>query len=257
MPPYPEPRGVKPLSALGIFYVVTGAVCVVYYFLISLYARFGLSLSWIWPALGAILIAVGLLTRAPLPHWLRWIWRALLCAGLALVIGLECLVVSGMSATAPPNMDYLIVLGARVYDDGPSPALVRRLNAVMACLDDHPNAVIIASGGQGENEPISEAQCIRDELVKRGVDPERIWLEDKSVDTRENIANCRAMIGDDGAAIALVTNNYHIWRSLRLAKVAGLTNVHGIAAEYTGPTLFHYMIREAVSITVHFLRGNL
>ena len=245
------------MGVLGIVYIAAGIGCIAFYFLISLYSRFGLSLSWIWPALGVALIAAGLLTRASLPHWLRYAWRALLGAALALLIGLEALVISGMNATAPPNMDYLIVLGASVYQDGPSPALTRRLNAVMACLDDHPNAVIIASGGQGKNEPVSEAQCIRDELVKRGVDPGRIWMEDKSTDTRENLANCRAMIDREDAAVGIVTNNYHIWRSLRMAKRAGFTNAHGIASEYTGPTLIHFMVREAVSISVHFLKGNL
>ena len=245
------------MSALGILYIFSGAVCVAYYFLIGFYSRFGLSIQWVWLALGAMLIAAGLLTRQALPHWLRYAWRAALCAGLAVVLALECLVVSGMSAAAPPGMDYLVVLGASVYADGPSPALTRRVNAVMACLDEHPNATIIASGGQGRSEPMSEAQCIRDELVKRGVDPGRILLEDRSTDTRENIAYSKALIGRTDAAVGIVTNNYHIWRSLRLARRAGLVNAHGIAAEYTGPTLFHYMIREAVSITVSFLRGYL
>ena len=245
------------LNTLGIIYLLVGAASIAYYFLIGFYSRFGMSLQWIWLALGAALIAAGLLTRAPLPRWLRYSWRAALCAGLALVAALECLVISGMGATAPPGMDYLVVLGATVYADGPSPALTRRINAVMGCLDEHPDAVIIASGGQGGNKPISEAQCIRDELVKRGVDPGRIVLEDRSTDTLENLANSRAIIGDDEARIGIVTNNYHIWRAMRLARQAGLTNAHGIASEYTGPTLFHFMIREAVSITIWFLKGKL
>ena len=245
------------LSTLGILYLVAGAACVAYYFLIGFYSRFGLSIQWIWLAGSAALIVAGLLTRTRLPQWLRWLWRGTLGVGLTLVLLLECLVASGMHATAPAGMDYLVVLGASVYADGPSPALTRRINAVMACLDEHPDAVIIASGGQGKNEPVSEARCIRDELVKRGVDPGRILLEERSTDTRENIAYSKALIDRPDAAIGIVTNNYHIWRSVRLARLAGLTNVHGIAAEYTGPTLFHFMIREAVSITVAFLKGNL
>ena len=245
------------MGILGILYLIGGIGCILFFFVISLFSRFGLSISWIWPAAGIALIAAALLTRAHLPQWLRYAWRALLVMGLVLLIALESLVISGMHATAPAGMDYLIVLGASVYQDGPSPGLTRRINAVMKCLDDHPDAVIIASGGQGDDEPISEAQCIRDELVKRGVDPSRIVIEDRSTDTRENIAYSKALMSSADAKVGIVTNNYHVWRSLRLARRAGMVNAYGIASDYTGPTLIHFMVREAVSITVSFLRGYL
>ncbi len=245
------------LNALGIVYLLAGGACIAYYFLIGFYSRFGLSIQWIWLAAGAALVVAGLLTRAPVPRWLRYAWRTVLIAGLLLLAGLEGLVISGMNATAPPGMDYLMVLGANVYADGPSPALTRRIDAVAGCLDRHPDAVIIATGGQGDDEPVTEARCIRDELVKRGVDPARIRMEDKSTNTWENMAFSKALIDRDDAAVGIVTNNFHVWRSLRLARRAGLANVHGIAAEYTGPTLIHFMVREAISIAVWFLRGRL
>ena len=218
------------MKILGILYLAGGIACIVFFFVISLFSRFGLSIAWVWPAAGAALIAAALLTRIDLPPWLRYAWRALLISGFALLMALEGLVISGMNATAPPGMDYLIVLGASVYQDGPSPGLTRRINAVMKCLDDHPDAVIIASGGQGRDEPVSEAQCIRDELVKRGVNPARIVLEDQSTNTRENIANSLALMARPDAQVGIVTNNYHIWRALRLARRAGMVNAHCIAS---------------------------
>ena len=243
---------------LSLFYFATGVACIAYYFVLWRASRLGLSMSAMWPALGAVLILCGILCKATfIPRWVHIVWRALVCLGLAVVLALECLVISGLHATAPAGMDYLIVLGARVDPDGPSPALNRRLNCLMEVLGDHPDAKIIASGGQGPDEPMTEAQCIRDALIKRGVDPARILMEDKSTATIENLRFSMALMDDPAAKTGIVTNNYHVWRATHIAKRVGFTNAWGIAAEYTGHTKFHYMIREAICIAVDFLRGNL
>lgn len=245
-------------KTLKKLYLILGAACLVYYLVLGVWARFGLNLSGLWLGLGAALIAAGWLVDRPLPRALRVGWRALLCAGLAGLVALEIPVISGMRATAPANLDALIVLGARVEPDGrPSPALTRRLNAVMAVLDDHPDAVIVASGGQGADEPMSEAQCIRDALVARGVDASRILMEGRSTTTAENLAFSAQLLGDRAASVGVVTNNFHVWRAVRTAQKAGLSNACGIAAQYTGPTLPHYMVREAVCIAVDGLLGHL
>ena len=243
---------------LKSLYLLAGLLCIAYYFVLWHASRLGLSMSGMWPALGVVFIVCGLLCDdRRIPRWVHVTWRVLLCLGLAGLVALETLVISGMHATAPAGMDYLIVLGARVDPDGPSPALNRRLNCLMAVLDDHPDATIIASGGQGADEPMSEAQCIRDELIRRGVDPARIVMEDSSTATVENLRNSMALMKDPAAKVGIITNNYHVWRATHLAQKLGLVNAHGIAAEYTGHTKFHYMIREAICIVVDFLRGNL
>ena len=239
-------------------YIVLGILSIAYYFVLWRASRLGLSMSGMWPAIGVVLIACGLLCDNPrIPRWLHILWRAALCVGIAAILALECLVVSGMHSVAEPGLDYMIVLGARVDPDGPSPALNRRLNAVMACIDDHPDAVIIASGGQGSDEPMSEAKCIREQLILRGVDPDRIVTEDRSTTTAQNIEFSMALMDDPDARTGIVTNNYHVFRAVRIARRAGLTNACGIAAKYTGYTKFHYMIREALCIAVDYLRGNL
>lgn len=243
---------------LQIAYFVLGVAAAAYYFVLWHASRLGLSMSAMWPVIGVTLIVCGLVCESPaIPRWVHIGWRCCLCLGLIALLALESLVISGLHAVAPPGMDYLIVLGARVDPDGPSPALNRRLNAVMACLGDHPDAVIIASGGQGSDEPMSEAQCIRDELVRRGVDEGRIVMEDRSTATIENIRYSMALMDSPDAEVGIITNNYHVYRAVRIARRAGLTHAHGIAAMYTGHTRFHYMIREAICIVVDYLRGNL
>ena len=218
---------------LTILYALLAAACAGYYFLIGYTARFGLSMSTVWLALAAVF------------------------AIAAALIVLEGLVFTGMHARPAENIEHLIILGARVEQDGPSPALQRRLNAALEYLADHPEVKIVASGGQGADEPTSEAECIRDALVQAGIAPERILIEDQSTTTAENLRNSLNLIGDSEAPVAIVTNNFHVWRAVHLAEKAGFRNVSGLAAKYTGHTLFHYMTREAICIVAEFALGNL
>ena len=174
-----------------------------------------------------------------------------------MVLALECLVISGMNAAPPAGVDYLIVLGAKVEADGsPSKALQRRINAAAEYLEQNPQTIVIASGGQGADEPMSEAVCIRNGLAAKAIDENRVLLEDQSTTTAENMEFSKAMMRQT-AQVGIVTNNYHIYRAVLLAKHAGIENVHGLAAEYTGFTLLHYMMRDGACLIADKLLGNL
>ena len=127
------------------------------------------------------------------------------------------------------DADYLLVLGARVYEDGrPSAALAARLDTAYDFLQAHPEATAILCGGQGSNEPCPEAEAMYDYLTARGMNADRLLLEDESNNTIQNIENARALIGD-GHRTAVVTSDYHLARA-RVLMVRGGLDAAGIPA---------------------------
>lgn len=130
--------------------------------------------------------------------------------------------------------------GARLYyrtwrtgeKDGPSPVLKYRLDKAVEYLNENPDTVCIVSGGQGSNEPWSEAEGMARYLQEKGIDTARILTEDQSQTTGQNITNSKKLM-KEGASVGIVTNNFHVFRALQIAKKYGLSDVCGIAADST------------------------
>lgn len=161
----------------------------------------------------------------------------------------------GQTGTAAEKgLDYVMILGGGVVGEQPSPALEQRILTAYEYLENHPETKVIATGGLGGGR-ISEAECIARTLEGLGIDRQRITLEEKATTTAENFQYSRPL-AEDGATVGVVTSNFHIFRSLLLAKSAGFTKVCGIAAPFGGWMLPHYMVREFMTGTVEFFRGN-
>lgn len=119
--------------------------------------------------------------------------------------------------TEEPESEYLVVLGAGVHGTVPSRSLRERLDAAYDYLTEHPEAVAIVSGGQGPGEEITEAQCMYDYLTSHGIDPSRVWMEDKATNTLENLRFSLDIIGEKynirPGKIAIVSSEYHLHRA--------------------------------------------
>lgn len=117
--------------------------------------------------------------------------------------------------------DYAIVLGASVREDSsPSRIMGQRLQAAMDFMERNPTAMVILSGGQGGDEPMTEAQCMYDTLVDMGADPDRLLLETESHTTRENLIHSMAIMDSRGGtkkAVALITSEFHQRRAAYIA----------------------------------------
>lgn len=140
-----------------------------------------------------------------------------ICATAVIVY---CTVVSAFMVYAmiPQNCSdnaTAIVLGAHVKKSGPSSVLWQRIDSGEAYLNDHPGAVAIVTGGQGDNEPISEAQSMYENMVKDGIAPERIYREDQATNTDENIRYSLRIIEDHDLDrdLAIVSDSYHQLRA--------------------------------------------
>jgi uncharacterized SAM-binding protein YcdF (DUF218 family) len=156
------------------------------------------------------------------------------------------------SQTVPEKADYMIVLGARVKDSGPSQALECRINAAVSYLRKNENTIVIASGGKGSNEKISEAESIKQELIKKGIPSSQIFLEDQSTSTYENIRNSKKLIPPSAKKGIVVSNDFHIYRSLQIAKDQGL-NLYGLPAKTPVSAILKSYFHEYLAITKYYL----
>ena len=153
--------------------------------------------------------------------------RAAVCGYLLVFIA--CGVTLGAmirGAEKEPAADStVVVLGCMVYGETPSRMLTDRCEAAYEYLAAHPDAVCVAAGGQGRREDISEAEAIFRLLTEKGIAPERIYLEDRSTDTEENLKNAAEIIEANGLStdIAVATDGFHEYRAGIYGKRAGLS----------------------------------
>lgn len=167
-----------------------------------------------------------------------------------ITVSAETACIVGAVLDKPKNSDVtLIVLGCKVNGTSPSLMLRERIDAAHEFLEANPEAKCVLSGGKGEDEDISEAQCMKDELVAAGIDPSRLYIEDKSTSTKENIEMSRDIIEKCGLGknVAVVTNEFHEYRAGLVAREAGL-NCSSVAAKTAVWLLPTYLVREWYAI---------
>ena len=243
--------------------LLLGIAMIAYYLALGIAVRFGQSLQFLWLLGGILCIARYLYWRRveksgkyPRHRRLLRALRILLCAALAFFLTVEGVILCGGTMEAEQGLDCIVVLGARVNGSVPSGSLRNRIRVGAEYLRDNPGTIAVLSGAQGSGEEISEARCMYDNMVAAGIDPARLILEEQSTDTAENLRNSRALISE-GASVGLVTNNFHIFRALALARNQGWEDVRGVPVATTMLSLPHYLMREFVGVVYETVRGNL
>ncbi len=188
--------------------------------------------------------------------------KVILIATVSLLIlgSVLALIVSGFMINSinkkPAPSDTVIVLGCRVKGTKPSLMLKRRLDVAYDYLCENSDALVIVSGGQGNDEQISEAECMKNYLVERGISSERIYKEDKSSSTYENFKFSKEIMEDYnlGDSLAVATDGYHQLRASMIANEMEI-ETSAISAPTSIWLVPTYWVREWFAICYTFINS--
>lgn len=190
-------------------------------------------------------------------------------AGLWVLLGLLALVLIAAMVTGiwilqagkgtGGSFRYLILLGAKVDGSTPSPILQDRIDAAYAYLTAHEDVICIVSGGQGDETRISEAQCMYDRLVAMGIDPDRLWMEDRAENTKQNIRFSLDLIqektGARPSAVGILSTDTHLLRARLLARRQGVSAATIPASSTHRSSFWKHFLREIPVLWYYALIG--
>ena len=244
---------------MSILLGILGTICLGYYGACVRYAGVRVSLLWIWLAAG--IAFWGMAIGRKLDFWKKaavgipkefWLAAGVVMAlAVAVLLVLVALVLSAMGKRGKMGLDVLVVLGCQVKGRSPSRALLGRLQEAEKYLKANPETLAVLSGGQGYGEEITEAECMGKWLEHHGISGTRLIWEEHSM----KILKSRE--GKKEWRVGIVTNHFHMYRSLKIARKKGYGDVCGIAAPGGSVLVPHYVLREAVAVLKEIICGNI
>lgn len=214
--------------------------------------------------IGIILVYKGLrLLGNKYPHdarILKRIFTVILCIGLAVVGVTEAIIIEASFGDPKERCDYMVVLGAGVHGDRPSLSLQNRIDAAYDYLTEHPDVTAVLSGGQGDGENLTEAQCMFDHLTAMGIDEDRLWKEENATSTWENLNFSLDLIeektGSRPEKLGVLSSEYHLFRASLFADACNVDFI-GVPAKTTKLSLrVNYFLREVAGVWHYLLLGG-
>ena len=239
--------------------LIAGILCIVYFIVIMAYAGWTSLFHVIWLFMGIGFLVIQHLWHRGivLPMNIKVSLLILVVAGCVLFLAVLLSVIKGANERPKPDAKYMLILGAQVNGRKVSRSLRQRLDAAIPYLMDNPDTIVIVSGGKGSGEDVTEAFAMSEYLKKKGIAESRICSEEKATNTNENIMYSAKFMTSKDASCVVVSNGFHIVRSLKLCKSQNLTNVSGLGSNSVPIMVPTYYTREVLALIKDYLVGNI
>lgn len=251
----------KAYRIINLIEVILSIVFFLYFAVCVLYAGFKINIIYVWVMMGAVLFIKGMVwlkhsgKLAKLIRIAYYVFDILFAVFLSLLFVFLGFLISEMNAKPIENADYCVVLGGGLKGERPSAILQRRIDAAYDYLIDNPKTIAIATGKQADDEIISEASCIKRELLKMGIPENRILMEEKSSKTLENFQYALELM-DDPKSIVVVSNGFHLFRAKMILRNLTDVTVSGMPGKSDSILTPHYCFREFISFSIDVGLGN-
>jgi len=239
---------------VNIIFLISGICILLYFSFVSIsWKRFDV-FNFIVSIIGVLIIVfsfkinliVGLVKRLPkIDHYL--IITILACFVITFLV-VQSLILYNMRNTPKDGADYVIVLGCQVAGEYASLPLLSRGYTAIRYLNKNPETKVVLTGGQGPGENIPEAESLKRLLLENKIDKERIFLEDKSKNTMENLIFSDELYNLSVKKIIIVTSDYHIYRALSIAKKLKYSDISGLPSRSQRSILPAFLLREYVTV---------
>lgn len=245
----------KSVMILGILNILYFIVCFLVFKMIVNFSPFFLVVGIIFVLLGLLNINYSGRNNNIILKRFIGIVHIFIILFIIIFIMIETCIVYSANKHLNKKPDYVMILGAGIQGKNMLLIQRQRTDTALEFIKKNPDIKIIASGGQGPGEDISEAEAIREYLVKHGVKNENIIKEEKSRSTIENMKYTKAILknidGRNNLKVAIVTSNFHMFRAKFLAVRVGI-DTEGISAPVRDLLLPNFSVRECFAIIKSF-----
>jgi Uncharacterized membrane protein len=160
-------------------------------------------------------------------------------------------IISEEQASQLEGVDCILILGAGIWGDRPSPILEDRLLQGIALYKQGVAPKIIMSGDHGKVD-YDEVNVMKKFAIDNGVPSEDIFMDHAGFSSYDSVYRAKKIFGAN--KIVMVTQKYHLYRSLYIAKGLNV-EAYGVASDprqYTGQE--YREIREIVARNKDFFK---